>query len=173
MSISLHTATIGTFLQILPSVSRLIGKAETYCAENGLPPGDIAGACLADGMWNFAKQVDQTLHHSVRAIEGVRAGLFGPDSSPAPLDFPALRQMVQDGMAFLETVEPAELDALAERDMRFEFGKYSMDFTVGNFLLSFSLPNFYFHATTVYDILRSRGLKIGKTDFLGKPRIRT
>jgi uncharacterized protein len=75
-------------------------------------------------------------------------------------------------MDIVNAVEPGELDAIAERDMLFKFGDREMPYTVSDFLLSFSLPNFYFHATTAYDILRNQGLKIGKMDFLGRPRLK-
>jgi hypothetical protein len=73
-------------------------------------------------------------------------------------------------LAALSAIEVAEVDSFVGRDMRFAFGNRHLDFTAENFLLSFSQPNFYFHATTAYDILRWKGLPIGKRDFTGKPR---
>jgi hypothetical protein len=75
-----------------------------------------------------------------------------------------------DTLAALSAIEVAEVDSFVGRDMRFAFGNRHLDFTAENFLLSFSQPNFYFHATTAYDILRLKGLPIGKRDFTGKPR---
>ena len=75
-------------------------------------------------------------------------------------------------MAELRLIDPAELDGLVGRDMRFEFGTRRMDFTAEDFLLSFSLPNFYFHATTAYDVLRNQGLPLGKMDFIGAVRLK-
>ena len=70
-------------------------------------------------------------------------------------------------------IDAAEVEAFFGRDMRFSFGERTMDFTAENFLLSFSQPNFYFHATTAYDILRWKGLAIGKRDFMGRPRLKS
>lgn len=171
MSISLHTATVGTYLQILPSVGGLVDKAEEHCKETGRQTGELTSARLADDMWEFAKQVFECAHHSARAIQGVRAGVFSPEPDPVPQDFAAMRKEIADAIAFLETVEPAEIDGMVGRDMRFQFGdNFRMDFTVEDFLLTFSLPNFYFHATTAYDILRNQNLQVGKRDFLGKLR---
>ena len=72
-----------------------------------------------------------------------------------------------------EAIDAAEVDAFLGRDMRFAFGERQMNFTAENFLLSFSLPNFYFHAATAYDILRSKGLPLGKRDFMGRVRIKS
>ena len=64
------------------------------------------------------------------------------------------------------------LDALADNDTQFAFGETKLPFTGANFLLSFSQPNFYFHATIAYAILRAEGMKLGKRDFMGMPRIK-
>lgn len=172
MSVSLHPAIVGTYLQILPSIAGLVAKAEEHCKEKGLPAEALTGASLADDMWPFAKQVFECGHHSARAIEGVRAGVFGPELDPAPTDFASLHKQIADSIALLEAMAPGELDAIAGNDMRFEFGERVMPFTVTDFLLTFSLPNFYFHATTAYDILRSEGLPLGKMDYMGMPRLK-
>lgn len=172
MSFSLYHATVGAYLQVLPSVAGLVTKAEAHCAEHGLPAEAIAGAALADDMWPFAKQVWECGHHSARSIEGVRAGVFGPEIEPAPLDFPSLHQQVADSIAMLQAIDPAEINAMEGRDMRFAFGTRGMDFTAEDFLLTFSLPNFYFHATAAYAILRKQGLKVGKLDYLGRVRLK-
>ncbi len=172
MPISLHTASVGSFLQILPSVAGLIAKAEEHCKATGQPAEALTDCRLADDMWPFAKQVMCTVQHSAGAISGVRAGVVSPDISSAPLDFASLHKAVADGIALLEAVEPAEIEAMVGRDMRFEFGPRRMDFTVEDFLLTFSLPNFYFHAATAYGVLRSKGLAIGKMDFMGRLRMK-
>jgi uncharacterized protein len=172
MSLSLHAAVVQTYQQILPSVAGLVAKAEEHCAAHGLAAEALTEARLAEDMWPFAKQVFECGHHSSRAIEGVRAGVFGPEIQPVPSDFATLRKEVADAMAIVDAVNPGELDAIAERDMLFKFGDHEMPYTVADFLLSFSLPNFYFHATTAYDILRNQGLKVGKRDFLGAPRLK-
>ena len=173
MSVSLHAATVGTFLQILPSVSGLVDKAEEHCRANGLEAEALTGARLAEDQWTFAKQVFECGHHSSRAIEGVRAGVFEPELHEVPLDFASLRKELADAIVLLQGVEPAEIDGMVGRDMRFAFGgKVRMEFAVEDFLLSFSVPNFFFHATTAYDILRHKGVPLGKRDFLGRMRIK-
>jgi len=172
MSLSLHTAVVQTYQQILPAVAGLLGKAEEHCQAGALGAGALTEARLAEDMWPFAKQVFECGHHSSRAIEGVRAGIFAPEIDPVPSDFESLRKELDEAMAIVDAVEPGELDAIAGRDMLFKFGDFEMPYTVSDFLLSFSLPNFYFHATTAYDILRNQGLPVGKMDFLGKPRLK-
>jgi len=172
MSVSLHTAVVQTYQQILPSIAGLLDKAEEHCKTNGLAAEALTEARLAEDMWPFAKQVFECGHHSARAIEGVRAGEFGPEIQPVASDFASLRKEVNDAMAIIDAVDPAELDAIAGRDVVFKFGDHAMPYTVPDFLLSFSLPNFYFHATTAYDVLRNLGLNVGKMDYLGRPRMK-
>lgn len=172
MAFSLYHASVGAYLQILPSVAGLVAKAEAHCAEHGLAAEALIGASLAPDMWPFAKQVAMTAAHSAGAIAGLRAGVFGPDLAPAPLDFAALSAKIASATTQLQEVDPAEIDAMPGRDMRFEFGERRMEFTAEDFLLTFSLPNFYFHAATAYAILRMKGLAIGKMDFMGRPRLK-
>lgn len=172
MAFSLYAATVPAYRQILEAVSGLLGKAEAFCTERGTAPQDIIQARLAEDMLPFAYQVKSTAVHSLGAIEGVRRGVFSPDMTPPPDNFAALKARIAETLAALEAIEAAEIDAFVGRDMRFAFGDRHMDFTAENFLLSFSLPNFYFHATTMYDILRWKGVSIGKRDFMGKLRTR-
>jgi hypothetical protein len=170
MTFSLYAATVPSYRQILEVVSGLLGKAEAFCTEKAIAPDDIIQARLADDMLPFAYQVKSAAVHSLGAIEGVRKGIFSPDTTAAPENFAALKARIAETLVALEAIEPAEVDAFIGRDMRFAFGDRHIDFTAEEFLLSFSQPNFYFHAATAYDILRWKGVPIGKRDFLGKVR---
>jgi hypothetical protein len=123
-------------------------------------------------MWTFAKQVMCAVQHSAGAVQAMRSGVTGPDMSPPPTDFAALRRAVTDGIAVLQSVQPGEIDGAAGRDIRFEFGTGKMEFGGEDYLLSFALPNFFFHTTAAYAVLRNQGLQIGKGDFLGRTRAR-
>lgn len=173
MPIPLDTAFTATCLQVLEALAAIVGKAEAHCAEQGLAPEALTEARLAPDMWPLAKQISEAARHSAGAVAAVRAGVFSPDPSPAPTDFAALHGILAGAIAELRAIAPGELDALAERDMRFEGGALRMDFTVADFLLSFSLPNTFFHVTTAYALLRREGLGIGKRDYIGRPRAKT
>ncbi|MGK2910028.1 MAG: DUF1993 domain-containing protein [Sphingobium sp.] len=172
MALSLYQATVPSYIQILGSVLRLMGKAEAFCAEKALPADDILNARLADDMLPFAYQVKSTTVHSIGAINGVKKGKFGPDMTPPPSSFAELKEQLEATLAALNAIVPEDMESLIGGDMVFELGERRLEFAAENFLLSFSLPNFYFHATTAYDILRSKGLAIGKRDFIGVPRIK-
>jgi uncharacterized protein len=173
MAFSLYAATIPSYQQILGAVSGLLATAEAFCSEKGIAHEQIIQARLAEDMQPFAYQVKSTAVHSLGAIEGVRRGVFSPDVTTPPETFTALKARIADTLAALEVIQPAEVDAFVGRDMRFASGDRRLDFTAENFLLSFSQPNFYFHATTTYDILRWKGVRIGKRNFVGKLRLKT
>lgn len=172
MAISLYAATIPSYLQILNALSGLVSKAETHCAEKGIEPNALIQAKLAEDMLPFAYQVKSASIHSIGAIEGVRKGVFSPDTSTPPQTFDALKTRVTETVAALNALDAAEIDSFIGRDMAFVFGERRVPYAAEDFLLSFSQPNFYFHASTAYDILRWKGVTLGKRDFLGKVRMK-
>ena len=172
MTFSLYAATVPSYRQILGGVAGLLRTAQTFCAEKGIAPADLTQARLAPDMFPFSFQVKLTIGHSIGAIEGVRKGTFSPDTSPAPDSFGELAQQVDAALNGLAAIEPAEVDGYLGRDMLFVFGERRLPFTAEDYLLSFAQPNFYFHAATAYDILRWKGLPIGKRDFIGRLRLK-
>ena len=172
MPLSLYAATIPSYRQILGAVTGLLQTAEGFCAAQGLAPPEIIQARLAADMFLFAYQVKSTAVHSIGAIEGVRNGVFSPDTAPPPETFAALQDRIGNALAALEAIDPAEIEGFLGRPMCFAFGERRIDFTAEEFLLSFSQPNFYFHAATAYDILRWKGVAIGKRDYIGKLRVK-
>lgn len=170
MPFSLYAATVPSYRQILGALIALIDKAEVFCTQTGLSPEVLIQARFADDMHPFAYQVKSTVVHSLGALEGLRKGVFSPDTTTPPQSFAALKTRVVEAIAALEAIEAAEVDSFLGRDMQFAFGDRHIDFTAENFLLSFSQPNFYFHAATAYDLLRWKGVPIGKRDFLGAAR---
>ena len=171
MAISLYEAVVPSQLQILRAVDRLLGKAVGFAGDEGMSEEDLIGAKLAPDMLPLGYQVKSCVAHSVGGIAGVRQGSFSPDRSGWPHDLAGLRALIVDAIARLEAITPEEIDALADNPTTFQFGEMTMPFTGANFLLSFSQPNFYFHAAVAYAILRHLGMKVGKSDFLGRPRV--
>lgn len=170
MPLSLYDVTVPTFVQILGSVSGLIEKADAHCTANKIAPGDIINARLHEDMLPFSYQVKSSVTHSIGALQALNKGVFSPDMTPSPDTFSALQEKVTSAIAALEALRPQDVNSYEGRDMRFALKEFHLDFTAENFLLSFSTPNFYFHATTTYDILRHKGVAIGKRNFVGKLR---
>lgn len=168
MNFSLHAATVRPMLQVLGSVTHLVRKAETYCTEQGVPEREIIAARLAPDMLPFTYQVKSTAEHSLGALNAVREGFATPSLEAPPKTFAGLLEKLELARAGLAALTPAEVDAFVGKDVIFEFKTVRREFVAENYLMSYVLPNFYFHAVTAYDLLRARGLAIGKTDFLGQ-----
>ena len=173
MPLSLHAAYVPSALQMLGTAGHMIDKAEGWCADNNVNEGDMIGERIIEDMLPFTYQVKCVAEHTQGSVEGVRAGVYSPDLNPPPSSFAALRDKLATATAFMESLEEAELESFIGKPMRFEFKDRGMDFTADQFLLSFSQPNFYFHAATAYNILRMKGAAVGKMDFMGRVRIAT
>ena len=176
MTTMLYDLTVGSYTQVLEGAVGFMEKGLAHCQTNGIDLVDIVDCALYEDMQNFYFQVMSLNHHSAKAIEGLHAGEFGPpmyafNHKAEQGDYEMLLATTKESIAVMKDQDPTTINALAGKTIIFKLGANEMPFTAENFALSFSLPNFYFHATTAYDILRMKGVKLGKMDFLGKMRI--
>lgn len=172
MALTLHQAFVPSCQQILGALSGLVDKAEAHVAETGIDAAELIEARLAETMWPLPWHVRSCWVHSSYVLGLLPSGVFTPDFTDLPQSWDAMRAMIADAQAGLAKVDADALEAIAGQTVGFELGgRRLMEFTAQNFLLSFSQPNFYFHATTFYDILRMKGVQLGKRDYLGAPRI--
>lgn len=172
MAISLYDVTVTSFLQVLGGVSGFLERGFAHCQDNGIDPEEIVETRLFPDMLPFRFQVISVAHHSQGAMDGVKAGVFSPGGSREPLTYVQLQKLVADAQASLKALTPDEVNAYEGRDMFFQFGERKMPFTAEGFLMSFSMPNLHFHATTAYDILRMKGVPLGKRDYMGQLRLK-
>ncbi|MFM8754636.1 MAG: DUF1993 family protein [Phenylobacterium sp.] len=172
MAISLYDVSVGSMLQTVGAVSAFVEKGRAWCADAGVNPEEVVETRLASDMFPFRFQLLSVVHHSIHAIEGARAGVFGPPA-PMDLDYAGLQAHVADALSRLRALSADEVNALEGRDVVFKLGSSQIPFTAEGFLMSFSLPNLHFHAATAYDILRQKGAPLGKRDYLGALKIRT
>ena len=172
MAISLYDVTVGSFMQVLGGVAGFLDKGAAHCKAKGIDLKEVVETRLYPDMLPFRFQVIAVAHHSLGAIKGVQAGLFQPPSGPMDQDYAALQKLIGDARADLQKFDRKAIEALEGKDVVFKLGERQLPFTAENFLLSFSFPNFYFHATTAYDILRMKGTPIGKRDFMGAMRMK-
>ncbi len=172
MAVTFYEASVANYLQTLGAVTGFLGKGLSHCSEKGIDPESIVGTCLAPDMLPFSFQIHSVVHHSRGALEGMKSGVFRPPGAKPPHTYAQLQATVAETHEALKALTPDEVNALEKNDLVFELGKMKMPFTATGFLFSFSLPNFYFHATTAYDILRSKGVPLGKRDFMGAMRLK-
>jgi uncharacterized protein len=165
MPITLHAAFVPTCRQIIGGIQQVLTKAEAAGV------GDLATAQIAPDMFPLAFQVKQVAMHSEGAIAGVRAGLFSPGGAPLDPDFASFKAALSAADAALAAVTEAEMEGFIGGTTYFAFRDTKMPFKSEDFLLSFSQPNFFFHASMVYAIFRNKGVALGKMDYMGRPRL--
>ena len=172
MATSLYDLSVPTFLQTVSAVGAFLDRTAAHCAETGAEPDDFVGARLYEDMAPFHFQIECGAHHSVWGLDAVKTGVFDPPPLVGHAPFADLRAMIADAEAALRALAPEEVNGWAGRELDLQIGPRGLAFTSETFLLSFALPNFYFHAVTAYDILRARGVPLGKRDFEGQLRTR-
>jgi hypothetical protein len=172
MSIKINQASLETYKQILPAALQILNKAKAHFEETGTDLEDIVQARLYEDMAPFSFQVFSIVHHSVGALNALKSGEFGPPNMPENLDFAALHSLLEEAVNDLKNFSANEVDACSEQEVLFKMGSIEWPFSAESFILSFSLPNFYFHVTTMYDMLRMRGVSVGKLDFIGKMQLK-
>jgi hypothetical protein len=171
MSTSLYDLTVASYLQIGGAVVGVLDKGASHFEALGTDLDEVAGARLVDDMADLRFQVFCVAHHSLEAVRAFCSGEFGPPSGYEGMGYRALQDHLRSALAELEAMDREAVDACAGGRVTFRLGELEIPFTTENFALCFSLPNFYFHATTAYDILRARGVPLGKRDFLGSMRV--
>jgi uncharacterized protein len=172
MAFSLYDATVANYLQILGAVGGFLEKSLPHFREKGIDPAEIVEARMAPDMLPLRFQIVSVAHHSRGAIEAAKTGVFSPSAGKPDLDYAALQALVSEARNELAALTPDSVNALAGRDVTFKLGERALPFTAEGFLMSFSLPNFFFHATTAYDILRHKGAPLGKRDFMGRLKLK-
>jgi len=166
MTISLYAASVPVFRQILGSLATILERAEAHVDANKLDPDALLQARLFPDMFPLLRQVQLTTDFAKGAAARL-AGVEVPRYDDIERDFAGLQERLAKTQAFIDAVSRADIDAGGERDIVLGTGANQREFKGQTYLLHFALPNFYFHATTAYDILRHNGLPIGKRDFVG------
>ena len=172
MAFSLYDATVANYVQILGAVDGFLEKSLTHFQEKGIDLAEIVESRLAHDMHPLRFQIVSVAHHSRGAIEAAKIGVFAPPSAKPDLNYAALQALVKEARDKLSVLRPEAVNALLGHDLTFKVGDRTLQFTAEGFLMSFSLPNFFFHATTAYDILRHKGAPLGKRDFVGRLKLK-
>ncbi|TAK98379.1 MAG: DUF1993 domain-containing protein [Rhodospirillaceae bacterium] len=168
MAISLYDATVPNFLQLLSGLRGVLDKGLAHAKASGLDPNTLAEAKLIDDMFPLYLQIRRVADHSSGALMDVSKGAFTMPKHD-PLDYAGLQSILADAETAVRGWTRETVNALEGREVILNFGN-PVSFTAEAFLFSFSLPNFYFHAVTAYDILRAKGVPVGKRDYLGRTR---
>jgi len=172
MVISLYDLTVPTYQQTLAGLAGVLDRGLSHFQDNNIDPNAIVEERLFSDMLPFKFQVWAVAHHSIDVIEGLKTGRFGQPSAMGDLDYAGLQKVISDTREALAKLTPEAVNRFEGAEIVFEIGNFKLPFVAEQFVLSFSLPNFHFHATTAYDMLRMKGVPLGKRDYMGPMRLK-
>lgn len=167
MTISMYTASVPVFQQLLGSLDQLLAKAETHAAERKIDPDALLQARLFPDMFPLSKQV-QIACDFARGVSGRLAGAALPVLDGEQKSFADLRALIAGTLDFIGGLDAAGFDGAESREIVLRPGTPKERTLEGQiYLLHYGLPQFFFHVTTAYDLLRHNGVEVGKRDYMG------
>jgi hypothetical protein len=166
MPLSLYQASVLAFQKTLAAESAILDKAAGYAEAKKIDPSVLLQARLYPDMFPFAKQVQLTSDFAKGASARL-AGAEVPSYADTEATFDELKARIAKTVSFISSLKREQFDGAEEREINLKVGGRPMSFNGQDYLIHFALPNFYFHATTAYAILRHNGLDLGKRDFMG------
>ncbi len=167
MSLSLYQSSVPVFERCLVAFLAILDKAEAHASARKFDPANYLLLRLAPDMFPLTRQIQTFCDHAKNAPYRL-AGVQPPRIEDKETTFAELRARIETTLGHLKTIDAEAVDAGADREIVLPIGPNArMKSDGATYLMHFALPNFYFHLTTAYDILRSAGVEIGKRDFLG------
>ena len=167
MTISMYNASVPIFKQLLTSLNTILTKANAHVVENKIDPNTLLQARLIPDMFNLTRQV-QIAADFAKGVTARLAGIDVPVYEDNEITFSDLQARIAKTLLFISSVAPSKIEGSEQREIVTQAGTpKERKFTGQPYLLHYGLPQFFFHVTTAYDILRSNGIAIGKRDYMG------
>jgi hypothetical protein len=165
---TIYQASVPVYVRILTALSETLAKAEADAKARGIEPSILLTARLYPNMWSLAQQVNAACNHATRGPARLTGG-SPPSFDGKDASFADLQARIAWAIGFAKSIPESAFDGAENREIVFPVGDAGQRKLSGrDYLLGFSMPNFYFHATTAYDILRHNGVPLEKDDFVGR-----
>jgi uncharacterized protein len=168
MAISMFKVSVPIFVQHLTALSAVLAKAVAHAEAKAIDPAFLLGMRLYPDMYPLVRQVQQATAHAIRACSAL-AGAEPLSLPNTDASFAELESRLANTIEYVKSFKPAQIDGTEDKEITLKFGSSERKFTGQGLLLNHVLPNFYFHCTTAYDILRHCGVELAKRDFMGTP----
>jgi len=167
MAISMYQASVPVFVKTLGNLSAILDKAAIFAAAKKVNESVLLGSRLTPDMFSFARQVQQATVHAKGAAARL-AGMEPPAIDSTGESIAEYKACIDKVIDFLKTLKAEQIDGSEGRDVTLKLGPNTVAFKGQAYLLHFALPNFFFHVTTAYAILRHDGVELGKQDYIGR-----
>lgn len=167
MKISMYQASVPVYIRMLTNLAAVLEKGAAHAEAKKIDPSVLIGSRLYPDMFPLSRQV-QIATDNAKGPAARLAGVDVPKYEDNEKTFPELRGRIEKTIEFLRTLKPEQIDGAEERTITLQVRGNTLTFNGLPYLLNFAMPNFYFHVTTAYDILRHNGVELGKQDYLGK-----
>lgn len=167
MNLTMYQASVPVFIRMLGNLAGILEKAAAHCAARKIDPAALLHYRLYPDMFDFARQVQVACDHARNGAARL-ADVEAQEMEKTEQSFAELIERVRKTIAYLETLRPEQFDGTETREVVIKRGESTVTYTGLDYLLNRVLPNFYFHVTTAYDILRHNGVELGKRDYIGR-----
>ena len=167
MTISMYQASVPVLTRMLNNLAAILDKAAVHAADRKIDPAVLLSSRLYPDMFPLVRQV-QIATDNAKGCAARLAGQDPPKFEDNESTIPELLGRIHKTVSFLGTFTPEQIDGSEQRPVVLKFGDQQVNFEGLPYLLNFVMPNFYFHATPAYCILRHCGVEIGKMDFTGR-----
>jgi hypothetical protein len=168
MPISMYSVSVPIFIQHLNALSGVLDKAAAHAEQKKVDPSVLLGMRLYPDMYSMGRQVQEACRHPSRVC-GMLAEVEGPAVPKKESTIPELKALIAQVADFLKGLKPAQIDGTENKEIKIKGSSGERSYTGQSLLLNHSMPNFYFHCTTAYDLLRHAGVDLVKRDFIGTP----
>lgn len=166
-TISMYNASVPIFRQLLTALNAILDKAQAHIEEHSISPNSLLEASLYPDMFNFIRQV-QIAADFAKGVTARLAGVEIPVNEDLETSFPELKARIEKTLGFISSIQPEQINGSEEKEIITRPGTpKEKRFNGQSYLLHYGIPQFFFHVTTAYDILRSKGVEIGKRDYMG------
>jgi hypothetical protein len=168
MNISMYQASVPRFVNILGNLANILDKAQAHVDARKLDPSALTTYRLFPDMLPLTRQI-QIACDTAKGVVARLAGVEIPAYEDDEKTLAELKARIVKTVAFIQTMTPGQIDGTEDKEIVIKRGDKETRYKGMQFLLGHALPNFYFHVTTAYNILRHNGIEIGKRDYLGNP----
>lgn len=166
MAVSMYQASIPQLKHMLQSLAAILSKAAAHAEARKIDPAVLLGSRLYPDMFALTRQV-QIASDTAKGCAARLAGVEAPRYEDTEQSFDELQARITKTIAYLDSFAPAQIDGSEAREITIMVRDNTLKFSGQDYLISWVLPNFYFHVTTAYAILRHNGIEVGKKDYLG------